>query len=139
MNARLINSDPETLHRQADTCSAVAFLMLETSGKYFDLQMGAVKSSLDSFRGRLELLAPPASGEKFVAGYTEMLAESLNESGSLLRQGMELSADSQRRLSQLMEQGWLQMKDVTQKTIDEQLALANKIGKSITAGTGFPR
>ena len=135
MNARLTHTDPEILHRQTETCSAVAFLLLETSGKYFDLQMGAVKSSLDTFRSQFDLLAPPTEGQDFLAGYAGLFAKSLDEGSRLLREGIELSAGSQRQLGELMDQGWLQLKEANKDALESQLALAARLGQSLTAGS----
>jgi hypothetical protein len=135
MNARLTNTDPEILHRQTETCSAVAFLLLETTGKYFDLQMGAVKSSLDTFRSQCDLLAPPAEGKELLADYAGLLAKSIDEGSRLLREGLQLSAGSQRQFGQLMDQGWLQLKEANKDALETQLALAARLGQSLTASS----
>lgn len=135
MNARLTQTDPEILHRQTETCSAVAFLLLETSGKYFDLQMGAVKSSLDTFRSQCDLLTPPTEAQDFLADYAGLLAKSIDEGGRLLRESLQLSAGSQRQFGQLMDQGWVQLKEANKEAFENQLALASRLGESLTASS----
>ena len=132
MNARLSHTDPEILHRQTETCSAVAFLLLETSSKYFDLQIGAARSSLENFRSQFDLLASPAEGKDLLAGYGSVLEESLNAGGRLLSESLALSTGCQRELGMLMDQGWMQMKESAKNSIEEQLAFARRIGQSIS-------
>lgn len=134
MNARLINTDPEVLQSHAETCSAVAFLLLETSGKYFDLQMGAVKSSLDSFRSQCDLLEPAAGEKDLLAGYNDLFAKSLEAGSQLLCQSLTVSAGSQREFGALMGQGWSQVQESTQKAIEAQLVLAKKLSQALVAG-----
>ena len=136
MNARLINTDPAILHRHADTCSAVAFLFLETSGKYFDLQLDAAKSSLNSFREHGDLLATSANGTDLVAGHAEMLTKSFAESGRLLRQGLALSTECQRQFGQLMQEGWQQFAEAQKQFSAAQLSLATRLGPSFALPRG---
>jgi hypothetical protein len=133
MNARLINSDPEILQGHTEACSAVAFLFLETSGKYFDLQMGAVKSSLDSFRGHYDLLEPSAEGKDFLAGYSSLFAKSLDAGGQLLCQSVALSAGSQRQFGQLIDQSWSQFKALSQQAAQAQLDLLANLYQPVTS------
>ncbi len=135
MNARLTQTDPEILHRQTETCSAVAFLLLETSGKYFDLQMEAVKSSLDTFRSQCDLLTPSTEAQDFLADYAGLLAKSLDEGSRLLRESLQLSAGSQRQFGQLMDKGWVHLKEANKEALENQLALASRLGESLTASS----
>lgn len=131
MNARLMNGDPEVLQSHTETCSAVALLFLETSGKYFDLQLGAAKSSLDSFRGHFALLEPSAEGKNLLAEYHNLFAKSLDAGGKLLCESISLSAGSQRQFGQLIDNGWSQFKAVSQQVTQAQLDLLASIAQPV--------
>lgn len=133
MNARLNNTDPEGLQRQTDACSAVIFLFLETSGKYFDIQVGAARSSLDSFRRQCDLLEPSANGKALLASYHNLFAQSLHASGRLLRESVALSTDGQQHFGQLIGQSWIRWSASSQQTINAQFRLLSGLCQSLVA------
>jgi len=135
MNARLNYPDPDELHRQTETCSAIAFLFLETSSQYFDLQIGAARSSLDSFRSHCDLLEPSANGTNILAGYKRLFAQSLDAGSQLLRESVTLSSGSQQQFGQLMDEGWAQWTASSQKTINAQLRLLSRLCQPLAKTT----
>ena len=131
MTARLINTTPETSTTLTEVCSAVGMLFLETSGKYFDLQISAVRSSLDSFRHQFDLLNSNADGNELLAGYSAMLNQSIRTNSEFVCQSLDISAGAQRQCVKVIDQGWWQLQEFDREAEHKQQSLATLISNSL--------
>lgn len=133
MNARLMNTTPESLQRQADTCSAACRLLLDSSGRYFDIQFGAMRNSLNRLRDHLDDAGLQVSDAAF-RQYSATINASLADAGDFMRQSGGLLAEMQRGLGALLEQGWQHQKVMLQQATEAQLALARSVGQAMVRG-----
>jgi hypothetical protein len=133
MNARLMNTAPESLHRQADTYSALCRLLLETSGQYMDLHFGAMKSSLSIARDHLAVggATEPA---RAIEGYSASVTRSMEEAKAFVTQASSLSSASQRQLGELLEESWSHSKALFQHATEEQMSLMRNVTSAMTKG-----
>lgn len=131
MNARLMNTAPESLHRQTESWSALCTFFIETRSQYLDLNFRTLKSSLSLAREHLkfENAAEPAH---IFEEYSSLMKASLGEAGEFITQVGTLSSASQRQLQALLEENWVQNKAVVQNITEKQLELIGKLFVSMT-------
>lgn len=126
MNARLMNTTPESLHRQAENCSALCRLFLESSAQYLDLNFRVAKSSISAAREELSFETTPEPAQ-VAESYAALMKHAINETKVFLEQVNTLSLTSQRRLAVLLEDHWVQGNALVQQVSQEQMATAAKL------------
>lgn len=115
MNARIQFAPPSDSATQAlDGCAAVALFFLETSGKYFDLHVDALKGQVDGFF-RSGALRDGKGADQSTAEVSQLFAESARETGRLVRESLSLSVESQRELTDLLSQSSTQVTELVRQ------------------------
>lgn len=120
MNARLMNATPESLHRHAESSTALCRLFLETSGQYLDLNFRVAKSSISAAREQLAF-DTPTEPVRVAESYASLIKHSINETKAFLEQVNALSLASQRELAVLLEDHWVQGNAALQQMTAEQV------------------
>lgn len=94
MNARLITTSPESLQRQADAFSTGCRMFIDTSARYFDLQVDAMKSALEICRGEVPALSAEADLKAAYGRLNKIAVRSIEESTRLFGEGVELASST---------------------------------------------
>lgn len=123
MNARINPANHAPLFEQADTCSAVCLLFLETSGKYFDLHMDSLKQNLESCRQEFERLPGEPSAREVLERFSALWMNAMTQSHVALREAYRLAATSQSDLQTLMAQGHEQWRATTVQVTEHHVRL----------------
>ena len=126
MNARLMNTAPESLHRQTENWSALCTFFLETRSQYLDLNFRTLKSSLLLVREHLSYDSATDAAQIFDA-HASLMKASLGEAGEFIAQVGTLSSVSQRQLQALLEESWVQNKVLVQNITERQLELIGQL------------
>ena len=105
MNARMNLNTSNHLQQQADTCSAVALLFIETSGKYFDLHMETLRSNLEACRQEIAGLSEESSTGEVMARFSSISSQAMLRSSTMLREAQRLAAGTQAEIHRLVSEG----------------------------------
>ena len=131
MNARLINTTPESLHLQTESWSALCKFFLETPNQYLDLNFRTLKSSISLAREHLKF-ENTTEATQIIEGYSSLIKASLSQTEEFMTQVSTLSSASQRQLQAMLDENWVHNKALAQHIAEEQLELIGKLFVSMT-------
>lgn len=120
MNARI----PSELYQQGQLdqalngCTAVSLFFLETSGKYFDLNVDSLKKQVDSFF-RAGAMPQGQGAESYAVGCEQFITETARETGRMVRDGAALSLQCQAEWLELLKAN----SQLAQQAIDASVKL----------------
>lgn len=99
--------------RTLESCTAINLFFLETSSKYFDLQMDSLKKQMTGFF-RVGVMPQGSGADQYQAACKQLLNDSAREVSRFVRESFTLSVAVQAEMTELMKNYTQQLNDLSQ-------------------------